>query len=245
MKTEREFLSISEIITYFQEIGTAKHQHNLKKRGIPAETILGVPMILIKRVAKKIGINQNLALELWTTKFYETQLLAVLIADPIQTTSELLEKWLNEVNSRELCDHLSHYLIAKVESSKFYLIKWARDSREFFRRAAFNIITIRVLYHYYTADELDLFLDLIWECSFDSRVYVKKSVSFALREIGRIGVAERDRAVALASELVADGTKTQRWIGKNALKELENMKYDKELSRDFNGLITKELIAVK
>ena len=74
---------------------------------------------------------------------------------------------------------------------------------------------------------------------------VPKSVSFALREIGRIGVAERDRAVALASELVADGTKTQRWIGKNALKELENMKYDKELSRDFNGIITKELIAVK
>jgi len=245
MNPEMMLFSTTEIINYFQQIGTLKHQQNLKKRGIPEATLLGVPMILIRKLAKKIGKNQTLALELWASKLYEAQLLAVLIADSDQTSPELLEIWLNEVNSRELCDHLSHYLIARVETAKVYLIKWARDSREFFRRAAFNTITMRVLYHYYTVDELDLFLDLIWECSFDSRIYVKKAVSFALREIGRIGVAERDRAVALASELVADGTKTQRWIGKNALKELENLKHFEDQTSDFNRLMTTTLVTAK
>ena len=57
----------------------------------------------------------------------------------------------------------------------------------------------------------------------DEREHVKKSVSWALREIGKRDFDYQEKSVLLAYELLENGSKSQKWIGKDALKELENL----------------------
>ena len=57
----------------------------------------------------------------------------------------------------------------------------------------------------------------------DEREHVKKAVSWALREIGKKDFNYQEKAILLAYDLKENGSKAQIWIGKDALKELENL----------------------
>lgn len=72
-------------------------------------------------------------------------------------------------------------------------------------------------------ETLDDYLKLIYENSCDEREHVKKAVSWALREIGKKNFNYQDKAILLAHELKENGGKAQIWIGKDSLKELENL----------------------
>jgi hypothetical protein len=54
----------------------------------------------------------------------------------------------------------------------------------------------------------------------DPRNFVKKSVSWALRAIGRRSPKLSAAAVALAQRLVASTHASARWVGRDALKDL-------------------------
>ena len=75
----------------------------------------------------------------------------------------------------------------------------------------------------YTHLALDHYLSLIRTYSDDGREHVKKSVSWALREIGKRDFDYQEKAVLLAHDLMENGNKAQKWIGKDALKELEKL----------------------
>ncbi|MBM7855725.1 3-methyladenine DNA glycosylase AlkD [Desulfohalotomaculum tongense] len=218
-----ELDSTEKIIEYLKTFASEKYKLNVAELGIPIHHALGVATANVRKTAKKIGTNHELAAELWDAGYRETRLLAVLIADPKKTTPELIESWLKDVKSWDLCDHLCNNLIRYVEKAKGKITEWAYDHREFFKRAAFSTIACLVIHEDFSSEELDHFLKLIKECSDDNQKYVKKSISWALREIGKYGSAEHDKAVILASELIENGTKAQRWIGKDAMKELENL----------------------
>jgi len=49
---------------------------------------------------------------------------------------------------------------------------------------------------------------------------IKKSISWALREIGKKNFDYNEKALILAYELKARRDKNQVWIGKSAIKEL-------------------------
>ena len=57
----------------------------------------------------------------------------------------------------------------------------------------------------------------------DSRLHVKKAISWALREIGKISYTFREKAAFTAYELCENADKNRKWIGKESLKELEKL----------------------
>ncbi len=62
---------------------------------------------------------------------------------------------------------------------------------------------------------------MITAASGDPRNFVKKAVNWALRQMGKRSVGLYAKAGSLASELAASEDATARWIGKDALRELE------------------------
>jgi 3-methyladenine DNA glycosylase AlkD len=64
------------------------------------------------------------------------------------------------------------------------------------------------------------FSPLIERESKDSRLYVKKAVNWALRNIGKRNPALNVKAIAVAKKLSMLETKSAKWIGSNALSEL-------------------------
>ena len=54
----------------------------------------------------------------------------------------------------------------------------------------------------------------------DGRNFVKKAVSWALRQTGKRSLALHPPALALAERLAASEDRARRWIGRDAVKEL-------------------------
>ena len=58
----------------------------MARAGINNSTALGVRLPDVRQLAKTVGKDHALALQLWDTGIHEARILASLIADPKQTT---------------------------------------------------------------------------------------------------------------------------------------------------------------
>lgn len=218
--------AVSQIITQLKLKSNEKYKQNVARLGIPAHMAIGVPMPVVRRMSKELGHDQQLADQLWQTGFHEARLLAVLVADPERIPMATIEHWLAEVVSWDLCDHLCNNLLIAVPACAKRIPKWAKDEREFVRRAAFALMCSLSIHETEIAKAyIDDYLRLIRAYAHDGRNYVKKAVSWALREIGKkdrdYGVL--DETIALATELSQSQSAAERWVGKDALKELESL----------------------
>lgn len=68
------------------------------------------------------------------------------------------------------------------------------------------------------------YFDIIKEGSKDNRNFVKKSVNWALRQIGKSNENNNEKALDLAYEILEMDYKSSKWIAKNAIRELESEK---------------------
>jgi 3-methyladenine DNA glycosylase AlkD len=152
--------------------------------------------------------------------------LAALVAEPEKMTGALVDHWLGDVASWDLCDHLCTNLLIDLPFAARRIPAWAKDEREFVRRAAFALMNSLSIHRAEVAKEMvGQNLKLIREYAHDPRNYVKKAVSWALREIGKRDkdYGMLDAAIALASELSRSKNGAERWVGRDALKELETL----------------------
>ena len=112
----------------------------------------------------------------------------------------------------------------KMECRNALLEEWITSSQTYRKRAAFTLIASSVLHDKKLTDEiLDHYLELIAQYSDDEREHVKKAASWALREIGKRDFNYNEKALLLSHEFAESDSKALRWIGKDAIKELETL----------------------
>lgn len=217
-------MECKEILQELQSMSSEKYRANVVKLGIPECSSIGVSTGDVRKLAKKVGKSNELARELWKTGYHEAKLLAVLVYDKKKTTLEEAAALMDDVVSWDLCDHLCKNLLIKLEGYEELIPRWVMEEQTYKKRAAFTLIASASVHTKNLPEEvLDDYLRLIADYSLDEREHVKKAVSWALREIGKRNFNFNEKAVLLAHELKETGNKTQVWIGKDALKELENL----------------------
>ena len=136
----------------------------------------------------------------------------------------MLNKWLSEVSSWDLCDHLCNNLVRHLKIVDDLILTWTRDSRLYFRRAGFASIACVVGHRLELPDEdQERYVGLIREGASDQRHHVRTAVSWALRELGKIGFATHDLAMNVASDLIENGSKAEQWVGRDAMRELRTL----------------------
>src|SRR5262249_36613495 len=59
----------------------------------------------LRKLARQIGMNHELALQLWKTGVHEAKHVAIFIADPKQFDENLMEKWLKDFDSWDTVDN--------------------------------------------------------------------------------------------------------------------------------------------
>lgn len=213
-----------QIITALQSLASEKHKTNVVRMGIPQEYCIGVPTGEIRNLAKKIAKSNELAFDLWNTRYHEAKLLAVLLFDKKYITHADIENLMGEVFSWDLCDHLCKNLIAKTKDYEAFIYKWIASAHVYKKRAAYTLIATAAVHNKKLSnDTLDAYLQLIKTDSDIQHEHVKKAVSWALREIGKRDFAYNEKALLVAHELLDNGNQTQVWIAKDAIKELENL----------------------
>lgn len=217
-------MTCDEIIEELKANASEKYKATVVRMGIPAEQSIGVSTAVVRAVAKKAGKSNELANELWSSGFHEAKLLAVLVFDKKKISHEKIESLILDIQSWDLCDHLCKNLIIKLKNYDEFITRWVTSTHIYQKRAAFTLIASSVIHDKsITADTLDDYLRLIREYSDRDHEHIKKAVSWALREIGKKDFTYNEKAILLAHEMKENGNKTQVWIAKDALKELENL----------------------
>ncbi len=213
-----------EIVEYLKAEASEKYKTNIVKMGIPAENCIGVSTAILRKLSKGLEKSNKLAFELWNTHYHEARLLSVFLFNSKTLTFSDIDNLMAEVISWDLCDHLCKNLIIKLENYEEYIFNWITANHIYKRRAAFTLIASAAIHDKKIAqDTLDLFLKLISENSNSKHEHIKKAVSWALREIGKIDFDFNEKALVVAHELLKTGNKTQIWIAKDTIKELENV----------------------
>lgn len=191
--------------------------------GIRSATLYGVPVPVLRRLARRIGRDHARARELWATGIFDARLLAAMIDEPALVTSGQMDAWVREFDNWALCDGCCLDLFVRTRFVDAKIRAWSRRSAEFEKRAAFSLMAVRAVHDKAAPDRPFLgYLALIERASDDDRNYVRKAVNWALRQIGKRNPALRKAAIARARRLRARGTRAARWIAADALRELES-----------------------
>lgn len=192
--------------------------------GIPEENSIGVSTVMLRKMVPKIGRSNELAWELWKTGYHEAKLLAVLLMEKKKVTLADVKTMMEQVYSWDLCDHICKNLIIKIPGYQDLIWEWSDKPGLYYKRAVFTLIaSVSVHEKTVTEEEIDSYLKLIKDCADDNREHVKKAISWALREIGKMNYDYLERAVETAYELRERPSKACQWIAKDALKELETL----------------------
>ena len=213
------------ILAELKSLGSEENRAGQKRFGINTARAYGVSITNLRPLAKRLTRDHQLAAALWATGVHEARILAAFIDEPAKVTTAQMDKWVAEFDSWDLCDQVCMSLFDKTPHVETKIKKWAKDEREFVRRAAFALLAGYAVHGKRTPDATFVaMLPLIERHATDPRNFVKKAVNWALRQVGKRSIALHADALALAEKLAASSDRTARWIGKDAVRELSDPK---------------------
>jgi 3-methyladenine DNA glycosylase AlkD len=193
----------------------------MAKVGINVRRALGVSIPELRRLARRIGVDHELAQTLWTTGVHEARILAGMVDDPARVTSAQMDAWAKDFDSWDLCDQVCGCLFDRTSRARTKAEAWIRRDQEFVRRAGFTLIAGLAVHRPDVRDrDLAELLPLIEASAADDRNYVKKSVSWALRQIGKRSSGLNRRAIASSKRIAKSESPGARWAARDALREL-------------------------
>ena len=213
-----------EILAHLESLSSAENRAGMARYGINTQKAFGVSNAVLRPLARQVGRDHERALVLWESGWREARVLAAFTDEKQKVTPEQARAWAGDFNSWEIVDHTAD-LFADTDFWTELVLEFAADEREFVRRAAFAMLAWAAVHGKKTPDgDILAFLPLIGAHGGDPRNYVRKAVNWALRQIGKRSLACHGPALALAERLAASADKTERWIGKDAVKELSAQK---------------------
>lgn len=214
--------SVDEVLGQLRGLARPGDREGMARFGINPERALGVRIPDIRRLAKELGADHALALALWRTEVHEARILASMVAEPERVTERQMEGWVKGFDSWDVCDQVCGNLFDRTPFARPKSIEWAGREPEFVKRAGFAIMAWRAVHDREAGDDdfLEL-LPVIDREADDPRNFVKKAVSWALRQIGKRNRALNRAAIAAARRLQAEGrSPAAGWVGRDALREL-------------------------
>lgn len=223
--------TLSHIIAELKSLANEENRQGMARFGIDISTAFGIKVTTLRKLAKDIGRDHALALQLWDTGFHEARILATIIADPQQTTEAQLEAWVQDLNSWDLTDGFTGNFADKTPFAYAKAVEWSRRQPEFQRRAGFSMIAWLAVHDKAAPDAaFEAFFPHLAAQSHDERIYVKKAVSWALRSIGKRNLALNAKSIQLAEQIAGQGSKAARWIASDVLRELRSEKVQTKLA---------------
>ncbi len=216
-------MTLDEVIAELREQADKKAVAGMHRVGINPRGTLGVQIPKLQKLARRIGVDHALALDLWATGVHEARILAAMVDDPAELTEEQMDRWAQAFDSWDVCDQVSKYLFGRSPLAYEKAKEWAGHGGQFVKRASFALMADLAVNDKSAPDKPFLeFLQLAEREAGDDRNYVKKSVNWAVRQIGKRNKALNQAALASAKRIKAQGSPSARWIAADALRELSS-----------------------
>ncbi len=220
----------NNIIKKIKSLKSQKNIDGMARFGINPRNNYGVSISVLRPMGKEIGKNHELAMELWDTDIHDARLLATVIGEPEKLTETQMEKMVKDFDSWDICDGVCSGLFRHHPLAYEKAIEWSTREPEFEKRTAFSLMATLVVIDKKASDsKFEQFLPIIKREAIDERNYVKKAVNWALRGIGKRNLALNKKALKVAKQLQKSKSKSARWVGNDAVRELESEKVQERL----------------
>jgi len=219
-----------EILAQLKSLGNPENVAGMARFGINPESAFGIKVTTLRKLAKDIGRDHQFALDLWDSGFHEARMLATIIDDPKQVTEKQMESWIKDLNSWDLTDGLAGNLLDKTPVAYEKAIEWSHRQPEFEKRLGFALMAWLPVHDKQAPDvKFEIFFPQLEAESDDDRIYVKKAISWALRNIGKRNLALNAAVIPIAENIAARGSKAANWIASDVLRELRSEKTQSRL----------------
>jgi 3-methyladenine DNA glycosylase AlkD len=191
--------------------------------GIKGVRVLGVSAPQLRRLAKSIGTNQALSLRLWHAGFLEARALAALVGDPSLVTRRQMEQWAKDFDNWAVCDVCCGELFVWTSFAREKSLRWIERKEEYVKRAGFVMMAAMAIKLKSLPDgEFLSLLKVLPAAAADERNFVKKAVSWALRQIGKRTARLNRSAISTATRIQQLDSRAARWVASDSLRELQS-----------------------
>ncbi|MCK4256898.1 DNA alkylation repair protein [candidate division WOR-3 bacterium] len=222
--------SLEEVLEKLKDKAKPDQLEGMARYGMVTLKRLGVSIPNMRKMAKELGKDHNLALELWKTGIPEAMILAAMIDEPEKLTEKQMEDWVKDINSWDVCDQVCMNLFENTPLVWKKILDWSEREEEFVKRTAYTLIACLAWHKKKTEDEkFTKLFPVIKHGASDERNFVKKAVNWALRNIGKRNTNLNKAAINAAKEIQQIDSKTARWIASSAIKELESESVQRRL----------------
>jgi len=161
--------------------------------------------------------------------------LASMVDEPDKLTEAQMDSWVLGFDSWDVCDQVCMNLFEKSPLAWKKMTEWSIREEVFVKRAAFALIAC-LAWHSKTAKDEDFVgvFPILKSGAVDERNFVKKAVNWALRNVGKRNLNLNKAAIELAKEITQMDSKAAKWIGSDAVRELESEAVQKRLRKKPN-----------
>ncbi|NHJ39932.1 MAG: DNA alkylation repair protein [Asgard group archaeon] len=218
-------MELSQIISFLEDNTDQNSIEGMAKVGITPDKAYGIRIPVLSKLAKSIGKNHKLAVELWKIDTRETRILACMIENPKTVKKSQIDSWVKDFDYWEICDQCIMKLIEKTSFAHKKIHDWVNSNIEYVKRAGFVLAARLAVCDKQAKDDVFIkYLHLAIDGSTDNRKSVKLAVNWAIRQIGKRNKALNIEAIKIAEKILSIDSKSAQWIAKDALKELKSIK---------------------
>ena len=224
-------MDYKETLKNLEVLKNPKNIDGMIRFGITPKTkVYGISIPELRKLAKIIGKNHKLAMDLWESRIHEARILAGMIGQAEKLTEAEMEKWVKDFDSWDVVDQVCGNLFDKTKFVYKKVFELSKREEEFVKRTAFTLMAALSVHNKKMKDnDFIKFFPLIKKAATDERNFVKKAVNWALRQIGKRNKKLNIRAIRLAREIQKINSKSAKWIAGDAIRELTNEKVLKRI----------------
>lgn len=223
-------MKVEEILKKLKSLSNPKNVEGTARFEINPKNTYGVSIPVLRKMAKQIGKNHQLAQQLWDSDIHEARILAGLIGEPDKITEKQMEEWVGDFDSWDVCDQVISSLFDKTAIAFRKAIEWSKRKQEFVKRAGFVTMACLAVHDKKANDKkFEQFFPFIRREATDERNFVKKAVNWALRQIGKRNLSLNRKAIETAKAIQKIDSKSAKWIASDAIRELTSEAVQKRL----------------
>lgn len=193
-------MSLADAMSALEKAGSAQTRKTYARHGV-GEPMFGVSFADMKTFVKRIKVDQELALALWSTGNFDARNLALKVADPLLMSPADLDRWASEDTAR-MCHGYVAQLAAEGPHGRSRADAWLASKSEVRRCCGWLLVSALAM-----RDEgiaLDWFASRV--ANIEKSIHAapnreREAMNKALISIGGRDVAARKAALAAAKRI--------------------------------------------
>ena len=193
-------MTVEAALTKLEALGNESVRDRNRKRGAGDMPQFGVLLGKIRALAKEVGRDHELALDLWQTGNIDARLLAILLLSPKRLSRSELQSMVRDPGFVQVADWLDAYVTRKHPDKEALRRAWMGDQDPWSARAGWSLTAERI-----GKDPADLdlpaLLDRIEAELADAPPEAQWTMNNCLAGIGIHFAEHRERAVEIGETL--------------------------------------------